>query len=62
MAARPKLHGSSTTGCIASIHFAKRDEVLHDLLRPEWDPVIIDEAHKVFGRLALRPARSPRAP
>lgn len=32
--------------CIASIDFAKRDEVLPDLLRAEWDLVVIDEAHK----------------
>jgi superfamily II DNA or RNA helicase len=32
--------------CIASIDFAKRDEVLPDLLRAEWDMVVIDEAHK----------------
>lgn len=32
--------------CIASIDFAKREEVLPDLLRADWDLVIIDEAHK----------------
>jgi superfamily II DNA or RNA helicase len=32
--------------CISSIDFAKRDEVLPDLLRAEWDMVVIDEAHK----------------
>lgn len=33
--------------CIASIDFAKRDEILPELLRaPDWDLVIIDEAHK----------------
>jgi superfamily II DNA or RNA helicase len=32
--------------CISSIDFAKRDEVLPDLLRAEWDLVVIDEAHK----------------
>jgi len=32
--------------CIASIDFAKRDEVLPDLLRADWDLVIVDEAHK----------------
>jgi len=32
---------------ITSIDFAKRDEVLPDMLRaPEWDLVIVDEAHK----------------
>src|SRR2546430_7046911 len=32
--------------CIASLDFAKRDDVLPDLLRAEWDLVVIDEAHK----------------
>lgn len=32
--------------CIASIDFAKRDEVLPELLRADWDLVIVDEAHK----------------
>jgi superfamily II DNA or RNA helicase len=32
--------------CIASIDFAKRDEVRPDLMLAEWDVVIIDEAHK----------------
>jgi superfamily II DNA or RNA helicase len=32
--------------CISSIDFAKRGEVMPDLLRAEWDMVIIDEAHK----------------
>ena len=32
--------------CISSIDFAKRDEVLPDLLRADWDLVVIDEAHK----------------
>lgn len=31
---------------ITSIDFAKRDDVRDDLLRAEWDLVIIDEAHK----------------
>jgi superfamily II DNA or RNA helicase len=31
---------------ITSIDFAKRDEVRDDLLRAEWDLVVIDEAHK----------------
>ena len=31
---------------ISSIDFAKRDDVRDDLLRAEWDLVIIDEAHK----------------
>ncbi len=31
---------------IASIDFAKRDEIMPDLLRAEWDLVVIDEAHK----------------
>ncbi len=32
--------------CIASLDFAKREEVMPDLLRADWDMVIIDEAHK----------------
>jgi len=32
--------------CIASLDFAKREEVMPDLLRADWDLVIIDEAHK----------------
>jgi superfamily II DNA or RNA helicase len=32
--------------CISSIDFAKRDEVLPDLLRADWDLVVVDEAHK----------------
>ncbi len=32
--------------CITSIDFAKREEVMPELLRAEWDLVIIDEAHK----------------
>jgi superfamily II DNA or RNA helicase len=33
--------------CIASLDFAKRQEILPELLRaPDWDLVIIDEAHK----------------
>ena len=31
---------------ITSIDFAKRDDVRDDLLRAEWDFVVIDEAHK----------------
>ena len=31
---------------ITSIDFAKRDDVRDDLLRAEWDLVVIDEAHK----------------
>lgn len=33
--------------CVASMDFAKRDEIAPDLLRERWDLVIIDEAHKV---------------
>jgi superfamily II DNA or RNA helicase len=33
--------------CIASLDFAKREEIMPELLRaPDWDLVIIDEAHK----------------
>ena len=31
---------------ITSIDFAKRNDVRDDLLRAEWDLVVIDEAHK----------------
>lgn len=36
--------------CIASIDFAKQDDVTPDLLRADWDLVIIDEAHKCAAR------------
>ncbi|ERT08622.1 DEAD/DEAH box helicase family protein [Lyngbya aestuarii BL J] len=36
--------------CIASIDFAKRDEVISGLLQVDWDLVIIDEAHKCSAR------------
>ncbi len=36
--------------CIASIDFAKRDDIAPDLLRSEWDLVIVDEAHKCAAR------------
>ena len=42
--------------CIASIDFAKRDEVLPDLLRADWDLVIIDEAHKCAAASRFDPA------
>ena len=32
--------------CIASIDFAKRDEIMPGILQVDWDLVIIDEAHK----------------
>ena len=35
-----------TDRAIASLDFAKRDEVLPDLLLADWDLVVIDEAHK----------------
>lgn len=31
---------------IASLDFAKRDEILPELVRAEWDLLVIDEAHK----------------
>lgn len=31
---------------IASVDFAKRDEIMKDLLRADWDLAVIDEAHK----------------
>ncbi len=36
--------------CIASIDFAKQDDVAANLLRADWDLVIIDEAHKCAAR------------
>ena len=39
---------------VTSLDFAKRDDVLTDLLRAEWDLVIIDEAHKCRGRHVRR--------
>jgi SNF2 family DNA or RNA helicase len=35
-----------TPRAIASLDFAKREEILPDLLLAEWDLVVIDEAHK----------------
>lgn len=37
--------------CIASIDFAKQDDIFPGLLRAGWDLVIIDEAHKCAARL-----------
>lgn len=37
--------------CIASIDFAKQDDVAPGLLRAGWDVVIVDEAHKCAARL-----------
>ncbi len=42
--------------CIASIDFAKRDEVMPDLLRADWDLVIVDEAHKCSAASRYDPA------
>ncbi|MCA9906604.1 MAG: DEAD/DEAH box helicase family protein, partial [Anaerolineae bacterium] len=36
--------------CITSIDFAKQDDVAPDLLRADWDLVVIDEAHKCAAR------------
>ncbi|MEY3825348.1 MAG: hypothetical protein RLZZ148_160 [Cyanobacteriota bacterium] len=36
--------------CIASIDFAKREDVMPSILQVEWDLVIIDEAHKCSAR------------
>jgi len=36
--------------CIASIDFAKRDDVTPGILQVDWDLVIIDEAHKCSAR------------
>lgn len=35
---------------IASIDFAKQDDILPSILRAEWDLVVIDEAHKLSAR------------
>ena len=37
--------------CIASVDFAKQDDVIAGLLRVDWDLVIVDEAHKCAARL-----------
>jgi superfamily II DNA or RNA helicase len=37
---------AQTDRVITSIDFAKREEVMPDLLRADWDLVVIDEAHK----------------
>ncbi len=36
--------------CIASIDFAKQKDVAANLLRADWDLVVIDEAHKCSAR------------
>jgi superfamily II DNA or RNA helicase len=36
--------------CIASIDFAKQDDVIPGILQVDWDLVIIDEAHKCSAR------------
>lgn len=36
--------------CIASIDFAKRDDIVPGILQVDWDLVIIDEAHKCSAR------------
>src|SRR5262249_30287392 len=36
--------------CIASIDFAKQDDIWPRLLRVPWDLVVIDEAHKCSAR------------
>ncbi len=36
--------------CIASMDFAKRDEIWPGILRANWDLVVIDEAHKCSAR------------
>ena len=41
--------------CIASLDWAKRDEVLDELLHERWDLVIIDEAHKASMAQEDRP-------
>ena len=41
---------------IASLDFAKRDEVMPDLLLADWDLVVIDEAHKCSAVTRWDPA------
>lgn len=36
--------------CVASIDFAKRDDVIPGILQVDWDLVIVDEAHKCSAR------------
>ncbi|MFB2837815.1 helicase-related protein [Floridanema evergladense] len=36
--------------CIASIDFAKRDDIVSGIMQVDWDLVIIDEAHKCSAR------------
>jgi superfamily II DNA or RNA helicase len=36
--------------CVASIDFAKRDDVVPGILQVDWDLVIVDEAHKCSAR------------
>ena len=43
--------------CIASIDFAKRDDILAGILQVDWDLVIIDEAHKCSARKLEDPSR-----
>lgn len=43
---REALRSARFLEAIASMDFAKRDEVLLELLLADWDPVIVDEAHK----------------
>lgn len=51
--ARNQLAGNvweRTSQCIASIDFAKQDDVWPDIVRCRWDLVVIDEAHKCSAR------------
>jgi len=36
--------------CIASVDFAKQDDILPGILQVDWDLVIVDEAHKCSAR------------
>ena len=46
--------------CIASIDFAKRDDIISGILQVDWDLVIIDEAHKCSARKLKDPSRRYR--
>ena len=43
--------------CIASIDFAKREDIISGILQVDWDLVIIDEAHKCSARKLKDPSR-----
>lgn len=46
--------------CIASVDFAKQDDVAPGILRAGWDLVIVDEAHKCAARLYANEVKRTR--